>query len=154
MTSSSKTAPPSSDTRSPRSRQRGFTLVELLVVLVILALIAAIAAPQIARLVGNAKGKAAKIQIERLSTILDLYYFDVGRYPTSDEGLEILVRRPAEAERWNGPYMNSADSLIDPWGNPFVYRLSADGNRPFQILTYGADGEPGGTGESADVSLQ
>src|SRR5262245_56461183 len=87
-----------------RSDNEGFTLVELLVVLVILSLLAAIATPQVMKYLGGAKSEAAKIQIRNLSTTLDLFRLDAGRYPTTEEGLLALIRRPPSAERWNGPY--------------------------------------------------
>ncbi len=137
--------------RPGRRGQEGFTLVELLVVLVILGLIAAFAAPQVIKYLGSAKTDAAAIEISRLSGILDLYRLEVGRYPTSEEGLEALLEQPAGVERWNGPYIKKAESLVDPWGNPYQY-VSPGEHGDFDLFTSGADGEPGGEGEDRDIT--
>jgi general secretion pathway protein G len=134
-----------------RNRERGLTLIELLVVLLILALISAFAVPRVLSYLGGARSDAAAIQIERLGGILDLYRLDMGRYPGTDEGLEALIEEPADAARWNGPYVKKADSLIDPWGNPYEYRSPGD-NGDYDLFTLGADGQEGGDGEDADVT--
>ena len=132
-------------------RQAGFTLVELLVVLVILALIIGFAAPQVMKYLGGAKTDSAGIQIGRLSGILDLYRLDVGRYPNTDEGLNVLLEEPAGATGWNGPYIKKADALIDPWGRPYVYLYPGE-NGEFDLYSLGADATLGGDGEDADVT--
>ena len=137
--------------KQARRRQAGFTLVELLVVLVILGLIVAFAAPQVIKYVGGAKSDSAKIQVERLSSVLDLYRLEVGRYPSQDEGLESLVERPAGAETWNGPYLKKADALTDPWGRPYVYRQPGE-HGEFDLYSLGADGQEGGEGENRDLT--
>ncbi len=156
----SATAPAGSPARSPapspaplgkRRRQRGFTLIELLVVLVILGLISAFAAPQVIRYLGSAKQDSAKVQIERLSSILDLYRLEVGSYPNDSQGLRALVERPAGVDNWNGPYVQNEDMLTDPWGNPYRYRHPGE-HGTFDIYSYGANGQPGGEGESRDVT--
>lgn len=134
-----------------RKHERGFTLVELLVVLVILGLIAAFAAPQVIKYLGSAKTDSAAIQIERLSGILDLYRLEVGRYPSTDEGLQALVERPFDAEDWNGPYLKKADALIDPWGRAYQYRQPGE-HGDFDLYSLGADGSDGGDGEDQDVT--
>ncbi|MEM7224696.1 MAG: type II secretion system major pseudopilin GspG [Pseudomonadota bacterium] len=134
-----------------KKRQAGFTLVELLVVLIILGLIAAFAAPQVLKYLGGAKTDSAQIQIERLSGVLDLYRLDVGRYPSEQEGLEVLVEAPSDAPGWNGPYLKRADSLTDPWGRPYVYRFPGE-NGEYDLFSLGADGQEGGDGESQDVT--
>ena len=134
-----------------RGHERGMTLIELLVVMLILALIAAFAVPRVMNYMGGARGKAATIQIERLGGILDLYRLDMGRYPTTDEGLLTLVEAPPDSERWNGPYVKKANSLIDPWGRPYEY-LSPGDHGEYDLFTLGADGVDGGDGEDADVT--
>lgn len=135
----------------PRLRERGMTLVELLVVLLILGLIAAFAVPQIMKYVGGAKSDAAQIQIERLGGVLDLYKLDVGKYPTTEDGLDSLVEAPSGAERWAGPYLKKADSLIDPWGRPYGYRSPGE-HGEYDLYTLGADGAEGGDGEDKDLT--
>lgn len=134
-----------------RRRQRGFTLVELLVVLVILGLIVAFAAPQVIKYVGGAKSDAAQIQIERLGGILDLYRLQVGRYPGDDVGLTALVEAPVDAEAWDGPYVKKADAIIDPWGRQYLYRYPGE-HGEYDLYSLGADGQEGGEGEDKDVT--
>lgn len=134
-----------------RRRQAGFTLVELLVVLVILGLIAAFAAPQVLKYLGGAKTDAATIQIERLSSVLDMYRLEVGTYPGQEVGLNALVERPPEAQAWNGPYLKKANALLDPWGRPYVYRYPGE-HGEYDLYSLGADGEEGGEGENRDVT--
>jgi len=137
--------------RQRRRWQAGFTLLELLVVLVILGLVTAFAAPQVIKYMAGAKTDAAGIQIERLSGVLDLYRLEVGRYPGEDEGLQALLVQPADAERWNGPYIKKENSLLDPWGRPYVYRYPGEYGE-FDIFSLGADGGEGGDGEDGDVT--
>jgi len=134
-----------------RRRQAGFTLVELLVVLIILGLIAAFAAPQVIKYVGGAKSDSAKIQVERLSSVLDLYRLQVGHYPSDDEGLDALMAAPADAPNWDGPYLKKADSLIDPWGRRYLYRFPGE-HGEFDLYTLGADDQEGGEGENRDLT--
>lgn len=133
-----------------RAHEAGFTLLELLVVLAILALLAGLVAPRVMGYFATAKRGTAEIQIRRLSTVLEYYRLDTGRYPTTAEGLKALVERPPGAGRWNGPYLEGGLPL-DPWGHPYVYRAPAEG-APYEILSLGADGRPGGEGEDADIS--
>ena len=134
-----------------RRRQAGFTLVELLVVLIILGLIAAFAAPRVIKFVGGAKTDSAKIQIERLSGVLDLYRLQVGRYPSDDVGLDALMEQPADAPNWDGPYLKKADALADPWGRPYLYRFPGE-HGDYDLYTLGADGQEGGEGEDRDLT--
>jgi len=131
--------------------ERGLTLIELLVVLLIISLIAAFAVPRVMHYLGGARTEAAGIQIERLGGILDLYRLDMGRYPSTDEGMQALVEPPVDSDRWNGPYVKKADSLIDPWGRPYEYRSPGD-HGDYDLFTLGADGAEGGDGEDADVA--
>ncbi len=137
--------------RQRRRRQAGFTLVELLVVLIILGLIAAFAAPRVIKFVGGAKTDSAKIQIERLSGVLDLYRLQVGRYPSEDEGLNALMEQPADAPDWEGPYLKKADALMDPWRRPYIYRFPGE-HGDYDLYSLGADGEDGGEGEDRDLT--
>jgi general secretion pathway protein G len=141
---------PSRGKKLPRL-SAGFTLLELLVVLVILGLLAAVAVPQVMKYLGRSKTDAAKIQVQRLDSILGLYRLDMGRYPTQEEGLQALVTSPPDAQKWSGPYVKNRDSLIDPWGNPYLYRFPGERGE-YDLYTFGADGAPGGDGENQDVS--
>ena len=132
-----------------RRKISGFTLVELLVVLAILAMLAALVGPQVLNQLGGAKSKSAAIQIRDFEQALELYKLDVGRFPGSNEGLNALVRQPSSAKGWNGPYLKKDDVPMDPWGNPYQYRVSGS---TIDISSYGADGRQGGSGEDADVS--
>jgi general secretion pathway protein G len=132
--------------------ERGFTLVELLVVLAILGLLIALVAPAVIRQLGSAKHKIAQQSIERLSGVLDLYRLDVGDYPTSAQGLAALTDNPGNVTGWNGPYLKDAGGTADPWNHPYQYRNPSQ--RPkhsFDIISLGADSKPGGDGEDADV---
>ena len=137
--------------RSSRHGERGFTLVEILVVITIIGLIMALVGPRVLNYLGEAKVKAAKIQIESFSSTLDLFYLDAGRYPSTAEGLAALVQRPGSVQSWNGPYLKGAVVPNDPWGHSYVYRLPGE-HGPYDIISYGADGQEGGTGTAADVT--
>jgi general secretion pathway protein G len=125
-------------------------LVELLVVMVIIGLLAALVVPRFVRQEEKAKVSAVKAQIELLGTALDTYRLDTGRYPTTEEGLEALRRKPGSADRWDGPYLKK-EVPPDPWGKPYIYRSPGD-HGPYDLLSYGADGAPGGEGDSRDVT--
>ena len=131
-----------------RPRTWGFTLVELLVVLAILALLAGIVGPRVLGQLGGAKSKTASVQISDLEKTLELFKLDVGRYPTAEEGLDALVKKPANAAGWTGPYLKGGVP-VDPWSHPYVYKPGPGGT--FEILSLGADGTPGGEGENADI---
>lgn len=131
--------------------ESGFTLVELLAVLAILVIIGAFVAPQIFSYLSKAKQQAASIQIDRFSQVLDIYLLDNGRYPNSDEGMNALLERPSGADGWNGPYIEKADQLLDPWNAAYLYRSPGDHGR-IDIWSLGADGREGGEGEDADVT--
>lgn len=138
-----------------KTGQGGFTLIEVMVVIVILGLLAGLVGPRLIDRVSGAKRETARSQIELLTTALDNYRLDNGRYPTTRQGLEALWTRPdAEPvpESWSGPYVRK-EVPLDPWGHPFVYRFPADSSRfGFDLVSLGADGEPGGTEEAADVA--
>ena len=131
-------------------RLRGFTLIELLVVLVILGLLAGLVGPQVIKYLGGANTKVAKLQIEDFSTALDAFRLDMGRYPTTSEGLQALVVQPSNATRWNGPYLRKNTLPKDPWGNDYQYR-SPGQHGAFDLHSLGADNADGGEGENQDV---
>ncbi len=138
---------PSSPTLQ-RRRRAGFTLIELLVVLAILALLAGLVGPRVLNQLGGAKSKTAQVQIADLDKALELFKLDVGRYPSSEEGLQALVTKPASvASGWAGPYLKGSVP-VDPWGKPYEYKLEGGA---VLIQSLGADGAPGGDGENADL---
>ena len=129
----------------------GFTLLELLVVLAILALLAGLVGPRVLKQLSAAKSSTARIQIKNIESILDLFLLDMGRYPTTQEGLNALLQRPGDAQKWRGPYLRNKDGLIDPWGAPYLYRKPGrDGE--FDVYSLGADRAEGGEGANRDVS--
>ncbi|NPA54619.1 MAG: type II secretion system major pseudopilin GspG [Aquificae bacterium] len=135
-----------------KKRERGFTLIELLVVMVIIALLASLVAPKLFSKLGSSKQKAAKAQIQMIETALDAFRLDVGRYPTTAEGLKVLWEDPGNIKGWDGPYLPKPVKA-DPWGNPYVYKSPGDNGKPFELKSLGADGKEGGTGENADISV-
>jgi general secretion pathway protein G len=134
-----------------RADQRGFTLIEVLVVLVLLGLILGLVAPRALDFLGRGQSQAAKLQITSLGTNLDLFRLDVGRYPTQDEGLAALIARPAGLQRWNGPYLDGTAVPQDPWGHSYQYRTPGGEGRRYDLLSLGADGREGGEGQDADI---
>ena len=130
----------------------GFTLIEMLVVLVIIGLIMGLVGPRVLNYLTDARIKAARLQIEALSSSLDLYFFYTGRYPASSEGLSALVRRPGNVTTWNGPYIKGDTVPLDPWGNPYVYRSPGERSN-YDIISLGSDGRDGGTGNAADIKV-
>ncbi len=128
----------------------GFTLLELMVVLLILSLLATIAAPQVMKHLAKAKAETARIQVDALAASINYFQLDTGRYPTEQEGLKALTERPATEARWDGPYVQKQDSLIDPWGRPYLYKQPGL-HREFDVYTLGADGKEGGEGDARDI---
>jgi general secretion pathway protein G len=139
--------------RSPRNRS-GFTLIEILVVVAVLAVLAALVAPTVFQHLGTAKDAAARSQMEMLGAALDAYRLDIGRYPTTAQGLAALRTEPTIEPRprsWRGPYLRR-DVPLDPWGNPYVYISPGEANpTAYDLLSLGADGAPGGEGEDAEI---
>lgn len=131
-------------------RDAGFTLIELLVVLAILGLLAAIVAPQVLKYLGSSRTQTTRVQIQNVTSALELYRLDVGRYPTQQEGLAALVTAPPTAPNWNGPYLRRASALRDPWGQPYRY-TNPGKHGDVDVFTLGADNAEGGTGEDQDV---
>lgn len=129
----------------------GFSFIEIMIVMSIIALLMALVGPRLIRGREKAETQTAFVQIENLGTALDTFRLDVGRYPTTQEGLGALERRPAAVDRWDGPYLKKAVPA-DPWGRPYFYRSPGEGGRPYDVYTYGADGAPGGEGANRDVS--
>lgn len=136
--------------RNPPS-DAGFSLLELLVVLAIMGLLAAIVAPQVIRYLGSSRSQTSKVQVQNTAAALELYRLDVGRYPTAEEGLKALVSAPSTATGWNGPYLQQATALNDPWGKPYLYRVPGRDGREIDVYTLGSDGSEGGSGEAKDV---
>ena len=130
--------------------ESGFTLVELLVVMVILVMLAGIIAPRVLGYIGSSRLKTAAVEIKNLATSLELYYLDVGGYPTTADGLETLFAANGRTKGWNGPYLNKPKLPVDPWGSPYKYE-SPGKKSPYDLFSLGRDGKPGGTGEDADT---
>jgi general secretion pathway protein G len=123
--------------------EAGFTLVEMLVVITIIGLIMGLVGPRVLTYLSESKMKAAKIQIESLSAAVDLYYLDNGHYPSGSDGLDALVRRPAGDAAWNGPYLKTPKTPLDPWGRPYVYKIPGE-HGPYEVASYGPSGPQGG----------
>ncbi|MCS4510970.1 type II secretion system major pseudopilin GspG [Xylophilus ampelinus] len=132
-----------------KSLVSGFTLIELLVVLAILTMLAGLVGPRVLGMLGGAKSKTAAVQISDIEKGLDLFKLDVGRYPGNDEGLNALVTKPGSANGWAGPYLKGG-MPSDPWGHPYKY-ANPGANGGIDIISFGADGAPGGDGENADI---
>ena len=134
------------------SAAAGFTLLEVLVVLVILGLLAAVVAgPQIFKYLGTAKSEAAKVQLQQISSALDLYRLEIGRYPTDEEGLTALVEAPSGVSKWAGPYLKKKEAIVDPWGRQFLYKMPGQ-HSAYDLYTLGGDNAQGGTGEDQDIT--
>lgn len=132
-------------------KSTGFTLLELLVVVVIIGILVAYVAPRYFQQIGKSERTAALGQIDALRKAVDTYWLDTGHFPTNEQGLEALTVKPDSESKWNGPYLQKRVPL-DPWGNPYVYRMpGVQGD--YDLISYGKDGKPGGEGEDADVGL-
>ncbi|MDY7574752.1 type II secretion system major pseudopilin GspG [Actimicrobium sp. CCI2.3] len=144
---------PAKKQHGPTTQASGFTLLELLVVIVIIGLLAAYVGPKYFSQLGKSEVTIARAQIGAFEKSLDAYRLDVGRYPTTEEGLSaLLVAPPAAGVKWNGPYLKKSVPP-DPWGHPYAYR--APGTKSdFEITSLGRDGQPGGAGEDADIISQ
>jgi general secretion pathway protein G len=127
-------------TQVVRGIRRGFTLIEILVVVVILAVLAAVVVPNVINRIGDAKESAAISDIKSFETNLDLYRLDTGNYPPT---LDAMITNPGDP-KWNGPYIKNQDKIqMDPWGHPYAYKVPGDNGRDYDIISAGADGQPG-----------
>jgi len=128
----------------------GFTLIELLIVMVIIGLLAGFIVPKYMKKIGKSKQTATKAQIELISTAIDLYRLDTGKYPSQDTGLQSLNTKPGDVQNWDGPYLKKEKIPKDPWGADYIYKHpGAHGD--YDIVSYGADGSEGGSGDDKDI---
>jgi general secretion pathway protein G len=135
-----------------RKVNKGFTLLELLVVMVIIGLLAGYVGPRYFEQLGKSEQKVAKAQIEGFGKALDMYRIDIGHYPTSQQGLNSLLIKPNDEPKWRGPYLQK-EVPLDPWGKSYIYRAPGQ-TGDFDLLSYGKDGQPGGDGDNADVTYR
>ncbi len=138
-------------TRTAMTKSKGFTIIEILIVATIIALIVGFAANRIFGGGDRAKASLAKTRISELGGALDLYKLDLGKYPTTQEGLKALIQNPSGAAKWNGPYARNEESIKDPWNNDLVYRSPGEANRGYEMISLGADGKDGGEGTAKDI---
>lgn len=136
--------------RHPSSRRKGFTLLELLVVIVIIGLLAGLVAPRYFDALSKSNTKVAAAQIASLEKALDNYRLDVGHYPSTEQGLDALYVKPADVDRWAGPYLKKPVPR-DPWGGRYLYKSPGE-HGDVDIVSLGSDGQAGGSGEAADVT--
>jgi len=136
--------------RIEERRNRGISLIELLVVMAIIAMFLTLVGSRVFRNVEKSKQVVAKNQIHEFETVLDMFRLDVGRYPTTQEGLQALQVKPAGADNWDGPYMKK-DVPLDPWNRPYVYRCPGQ-RADFDLIALGADGQEGGEGDNRDIT--
>ena len=137
--------------RARRARAAGMTLIEILVVLVLIGIVLGIVGGNFIGKGEKAKADAAKIEIGQISQTLDLYKLEIGRYPTTQEGMQALISAPAGVANWNGPYWKKSTLPKDPWGNEYKY-VAPGSKGPYDIVSLGADGKEGGEGTDKDIS--
>lgn len=138
------------------ARARGFTLLEMLVVLVIIGLLAGLVGPRLFRTVDKSNITAATTQIKMLRSTVEQMRLEIGRYPTAEEGLNLLVKPPSDpatVPRWRGPYLDESSVPLDPWGMPYQYALPGRDGQAFALYSFGADKKPGGTGDDQDIGV-
>jgi general secretion pathway protein G len=143
---------PELDRRARNNGEQGFTLVEMLVVITIIGLIMGLIGPRVLNYLSESKVKAAKIQLQSFASALDLFYLDAGRFPSTAEGLAALVKQTPGVSAWNGPYLRGGNVPNDPWSHGYVYRSPGE-HSPYDIISYGSDGQEGGSGVAADITL-
>ena len=141
---------PKSRTRNLKRRQAGFTLIELLVVIIIIGLLAALVGPKLFGRVGKGKQAAAQAQIELFGAALDNFRLDIGRYPTSEEGLRSLLINPGAISNWDGPYLKKQEIPLDPWGHSYVYKAPGE-HGDYDMISFGGDCVAGGDGGNQDI---
>src|SRR5882757_2161001 len=144
---------PAQDGFVPDAGQQGFTLVEMLVVITIIGLIMGLIGPRVLNYLSESKVKTARIQLQSFASALDLFYLDAGRFPSTAEGLAALVQRTPGVTAWNGPYLKGGNVPTDPWSHAYVYRAPGE-HGPYDIVSFGSDGQEGGSGVAADISLE
>ena len=132
-----------------KKKEKGFSLIELLIVMVIMGLLAALVGPRMFGKVGKSKQNAARSQMALFETALDTYRLDVGKYPSTEQGLQALRTKPSDEEKWDGPYLPKSVPK-DPWGHPYIYRRTDNGE--VEMISLGANGTEGGGGEDKDIS--
>lgn len=137
--------------RDAHAAEHGFSLMELLVVLVILALLMGLVAPRVIGYLSRAKDQTAQAQIQMIDAALDMMLIDLGRYPTQEEGLKLLVENPGDVAGWAGPYLKKGKLPDDPWGRPYLMRLEESGE--VTVYSLGADGAEGGEGDDKDIGF-
>ena len=133
-----------------KKRQAGVTLIEMLVVVTIIALFAALVAPRMLRRSDTARITAARAQINSFMTALGAYKLDTGLFPTTEQGLQALRVKPQGVNQWEGPYLPQ-EIPVDPWGRPYVYKYPGEHGDEPDVISYGADGQPGGEGINGDI---
>src|ERR1700723_1019704 len=139
--------------RRREAGEAGFSLVEMLVVITIIGLIMGLIGPRVLNYLSESKVKAARIQLQSFASALDLFYLDAGRFPSTSEGLAALVQRTPGVAAWNGPYLKGGSLPNDPWSHPYLYHSPGE-RGPYDIMSYGADGQEGGSGVAADISIE
>lgn len=138
-------------TKIQKNISHGFTLLELLVVVAIIAMLAGYVGPKYFAQLGKSEIGVAKAQIDALEKALDQYRLDIGRYPSSEQGLQALNKQPGGETKWTGPYLKK-DVPVDPWGHPYQYRMPSANGKDYDLLSYGKDGAPGGANENVDIT--
>ena len=136
---------------SGTGQEDGFTLIEILVVITIIGLIMSLVGPRVLNYLSESKVKAATIQIQSFASSLDLFYLDLGHYPSTGQGLTALVQRPGGETGWNGPYLRIGSVPNDPWGHPYKYRSPSE-HGPYEIVSLGSSGKEGGTGTAVAIN--